>query len=242
MYVSNFRNLRHLFSIQIILVLFLTVGSQQQAQGQTKNHPLYDYNQVLHFGFTVGGNLTDVKYELSDDFYRNDSLNSINSQKIPGFTLGIVSNLHVTENFDVRFIPSLSLTERQIDYQFRDGVTKSKKIESVFIEAPLTLKYKSERHHNVRFYVIGGGKYAYDLASEADAEINPFEPIVAVEPHNYYYEFGFGFDLYFEYFKFSPELKLSRGLNNVLADRPSVFSQSFDSFKSTFWLISLQFE
>lgn len=221
------------------LALFIPFGI---AFGQTKNNPLYDYNKRLHFGFSVGTNVAGFSHKFSEDFHKNDSLLGIEKQHFPGITLGAIANLHLGEHFDLRFIPSLVLSERAMKFKFRNEPAVEKNIESVFIEAPLTFKFKSVRHENTRFYVIGGGKLSYDMASEANKAQNPFEPFLAIKPRSYYYEFGFGFDFYFPYFKFSPELKISRGLTNIHSEDQYVFSQSFSALRSNVIFLSLHFE
>lgn len=226
--------------ILLHLVFLLCLASFTHAQ--TKNNPLYDYNKQIHFGFSIGTNVAGFSHRFSDNFYANDTLLQIEKNHFPGITLGAISNLHLGEHFDLRLIPSLILAERSIDYKFDNGTTITKEIESVFVEAPLTLKFKSVRRNNMRFYAIAGGKLSYDMSSQASTEQNPFEPFVALKPRSYYYEFGFGFDFYFPYFKFSPELKISRGINDVLSDDPFVFSDSFKFLRSNVIYLSFHFE
>ena len=241
-------NRRHLFNLHrrkitpLVSVLFLICCLPFIGSSQTKNNPLYDYNKQIHFGFSIGTNVAGFSHRFSDNFYQNDTLLRIEKRHFPGITLAAISNLHLGEHFDLRFIPSLVLSERAIDYHFVGGRTISKEIESVFIEAPLTLKFKSVRRNNTRFYVIAGGKLSYDMASQASTEQNPFNPFVALKPRSYHYEFGFGFDFYFPYFKFSPELKISRGLNNVLSKDPFVYSNSFKLLRSNVIYLSFHFE
>ena len=147
------------------------------------------------------------------------------------------------EHFDLRFVPTLILNQRTLEYYFSDGSIDEKDVESVFLHAPVHLKFKSIRHQNIRVYVIGGGSFSYDMASNFEAEKNPFDPFVAVYPNNINYEFGIGLDLYFEYFKFSPEIKISRGLNDVLVPDPgSVYTESFNQMYSNFIMVSFMFE
>lgn len=219
--------------------------------GQSLNKPFYDYSRRVHFGFTIGMNYSRFQYEFSDKYYNQpkDTVWKVKSMGYPGLTLGAVINLHpgsyssfLREHFDIRLIPSLVLAQRRMVYTFSDGSTQFKDVESAMIETPLLIKFKSDRLGNFRFYVIGGGNYGYDLSSNAKAAKDPANPKVAVFPSNYNYEFGTGLDLYFPYFKFSPEIKVSKGINNVLSPDPAFFTNIFSSFKSNFIYISLYFE
>jgi len=103
-------------------------------------------------------------------------------------------------------------------------------------------KYKSTRHNNVRFYVLGGGEFAFDIASKAGSEKDFFDPNIAFKPNNIFYTWGCGFDFYFPYFKFSPEIRVANGINNVLDPHESVYSDSFSKMRNRMILISFHFE
>jgi hypothetical protein len=220
--------------------------------GQALNKQFYDYDRFIHFGFTIGTNYSVLKYDFSSQWYHqnpSDTVLRISSQGSPGITLGAVADLHLgskksfwRDHLDLRFIPSLVLSERQLVYTMKDSTVIKKTIESALVEFPLMIKFKSDRFQNLRFYVIGGGKYSYDLSSTAKASKNPQDPKVSIYPNNYSYEFGAGLDLYFPYFKFSPEIKLSQGINNILVPDNTIYSGVFTRFRSNFIYFSLYFE
>jgi hypothetical protein len=251
MATSHFRNIYYIYREKIAattLALLLSCG----AFGQALNKQFYDYDRWIHFGFTLGTNYSVLKYNYSPLWYSQTPPNMVlrvSSQGSPGITLGAVSDLHLgssksfwRDHFDLRFIPSLVLSERQFVYTMYDSTTEKKTIESALVEFPLLLKMKSDRFGNVRFYAIGGGKYSYDLSSTAKAAKNPQNPKVSIYPSNLSYEFGAGLDLYFPYFKFSPEIKVSQGINNILVPDNTIYSGIFSSFRSNFVYFSLYFE
>jgi hypothetical protein len=231
----------NLYSKKIIVFAFLLFAGKA-AFGQGQNNPFYDYARVLHFGFTLGTNIGDLKYDFSDEWYAQKGISAVHVHQLPGITLGAVSDLHLGEYFDIRFIPSLLLAQRNITFSTVGDTVPVKQIESALVEFPILLKIKSERHNNVRFYAIMGGKFGYDLSSNYKAVLNPINPKIALYPQNYSYEFGAGFDLYYPLFKFSPEIKLSRGLNNVLFHDKTIYTNIFSKFRSNFIMISLYFE
>ena len=55
-------------------------------------------------------------------------------------------------------------------------------------------------------------------------------------------EIGFGFDFYLEYFKFSPQIKLSYGILNILSEDETVYTQSINYLSTNGWMISFTFE
>jgi hypothetical protein len=239
---TNFWNLLFVYRYKIILLLLVSALGVEVSMAQTRNLELFDYSKKIHFGFTIGTNYANFKYDLSEKFYLNDSLNTIDVKRYPGITLGAIMDIHIKEFFDIRLIPSLVLTQRDINFTFKNGYTIVKPIESIFAEIPLLVKFKSTRHGNVRFYVIGGAKVAYDFGSESKVTRDPDKPIIAIDPWNYYYEYGCGLDMYFFYFKFSPEVKLSKGINNILAPFDDDYSGSFSRLRSNMIFFSLNFE
>jgi hypothetical protein len=74
---------------------------------------------------------------------------------------------------------------------------------------------------------------------------------VLLKPLNFYTEFGAGCDLYFSFFKMSPELKFALGLNDVLmplADRNAgdvqnkQFTNALSKLTSRMITLSFNFE
>lgn len=209
-----------------------------------KNLPKYDH-QWIHFGFSLGLNNADFIIRPSPDIKMLDSVYVVESESQMGFNLGIVSNLRLGPYFDLRFIPALSFSQRNLEYTLvgknSKPVLKIKNIESTFLEFPLNVKYKSVRINNGRAYVLGGAKFTIDLASQAGVE-DEEEVIVKLKKYDYSYEIGFGVDFYLQYFKFAAEIKLSIGINDMLVKDESLFSRSIDKLKSRIFSISFTFE
>jgi len=245
---TNIRHINHIHCKKIGLS-FLVLLISGNMFGQALNKPFYDYDRWIHFGFTIGFNYSTLKYDPSLLKYAQNQVLSVSSQGNPGITLGAVADWHVgskksylREHFDIRAIPSLVLSERDIKFTFVGDSIVTKTIESAFVELPIMIKLKSDRVGNTRFYAIGGGNFAYDLSSTANAIKNPKDPKISLYPTNYSYEFGAGLDLYFPYFKFSPEIKVSQGINNVLVPDNTIFSGLFSRMRSNFIFFSLYFE
>ena len=114
-----------------------------------------------------------------------------------------------------------------------------KKVESTLLDFPLNLKIRSERLNNVSAYLLVGGKFSLDLASQAKTQ-NP--EIVKLTNKDYCFEAGFGFDFYLVYFKLSTELKFSAGLKDRLYHENTTYSSPIDKLFSKCWLFSLNFE
>ena len=183
----------------LLVVLFSGIGSACRAEG---NLPFVD-QKLIHFGFLLGINAMDFKVNP------NDSARV--SREEPGFTVGIISDLRINRYLNLRFIPTLHFGERALNYPFKVGSDSILNISSIPICFPIYLKYSAERKGNYRPYLIGGVGVSYDLATNANSD-NP----VTLRPFNFYTEFGVGCDIYFSFFKLSPELKYSIGYNDIL--------------------------
>jgi len=227
--------------------LFILGGIQSGFSQKPKPENLRKYDrQQVHFGFLLGINSADFNVQPNPDIRDFDSIYVIEAQRESGFSLGIVANFRLGEFFDLRTIPALSFSQRNLEYTFvasqQEPYVVVKKIESTFLEFPLTLKYKSVRINNGRAYVLGGVRYSIDLASQKDVARED-EELVKLHRDDLLYEVGFGIDFYLKYFKLSPFIMLSHGLNNMLVkEEDNIFSASIDRLSSKLVQVSVTFE
>ena len=233
--------------IKYFIILFLFIGainSYGQMRKKPQNLINYDFKK-LHFGFTLGINELNFNIKKNSNTLYNDTLLTLLSNSQKGFNLGIVSNLRIGKFTDLRFIPTLVFGERNLNYGFIDsnGVNdeRIKKIESTLIDFPLYIKYKSERYNNFRTYILAGIKYSIDVASQ-DKINDEGQEIVKLKKNDLMGEIGFGLDFYLEYFKFSPQIKLSYGILNILSEDETVYSRSINHLSTNGWMISFTFE
>ncbi|GAB1405457.1 MAG: outer membrane beta-barrel protein [Lentimicrobiaceae bacterium] len=249
----------------LYLLVFLIVSFEPAAFAQRqKVRNLSDYDLApYHFGFILGMNQMLFSMDIADNFqFKNyeplqtpdiysDSTNiyGIEHQPAYGFTIGIVSNLRLSEQLDLRFVPSLSFGERNIDYMLytkfegeRKIINISKKIQSTFVEFPLHIKYKGSRMNNIRPYWLAGAKYALDLASDSKKKEENNNVYLALKQNDLYAELGAGFDFYTTFFKFGIELKMSYGLTDILRREGNIYTGGFDKLRSKLFLLSFTFE
>ena len=230
--------------LTILLLLLVINNSYAQKYKKPQNLIRYDF-QKLHFGFTLGVNALNFNMKKNSNTIINDTLLSLLSNSQKGFNLGIVSNLRIGRYTDLRFIPTLVFGERHLYYQFIDSNQvsneKIKKIESTLIDFPIYIKYKSARYNNFRTYVLGGVKYSLDIAAQEKIDDDGQE-VVKLKRDDIMGEIGFGIDYYLEYFKFSPQIKLSYGIVNLLSKDKTVYTNSINRLSTNGWMISFTFE
>ena len=227
------------------LLLYSSVYSQRRT---TENLPKFDH-QFVHFGFLLGGNSANFVVERKPRTSLGvDSLIILEPNSASGFTLGIISAMHINRFFSLRFTPNLSFSSRSLEYTFQTYQGKRsyvKDIESTILFFPLNIKYKSQRVNNFSAYIIGGAAYTLDLASNAKSEnlsTNLNDIFVKLKRDDFVGQLGFGTDFYLEYFKFGIELKMSYGLKNLLEDDNTPFSTPIDKLRSKVFLLSFTFE
>ncbi len=226
-----------------LLLAFLPMAASAQI-GQGSNLNYRDFQQKpYYFGITLGFNRSDYRIYHAKSFIRSDSFARAESVTGPGFNLGIVSNLKIGEYFDLRFLPTLSFTEHTIRYSPVGDASRvlNRPIQSVLVEMPFHVRYKSAVYHDFRLFVIGGVKYSFDVAS--DSRTRQAAGLVRIAPTDFSVEYGAGIQFFFPYFIFSPELKISQGLNNVLIYNNRLEqSNVLEKVLSRTFTISLHFE
>ena len=195
----------------------------------------------FHFGITLGYGQTNFKVIHSEAFIHHDSILTVESPRSPGLNIGIVSNLRLSKHWDLRFIPALAFAEKQLDYTLIADSQAVMSIESIYLDFPLLVKFKSDRVRNFRMYLVGGAKYSMDMAS--NAESRNADDIIKIQPRDISLELGFGMEFYAPLFKFSPELKFSYGIFDIMAhDDNFQFSEVIGKMLTRGFLISFHFE
>jgi len=246
MHIAHLRHLFSLYGLQIGLLVLIWSTAVDSAQAQQfrgrDNYNFQDFQRKpYYFGITLGFNTSRFRATRSTEFFRSDSIRVVESIGGPGFNLGIVTNLKIGNYFDFRFLPTLSFTERTIEYQRTNNNTTQRRISSVFVEFPFHFRYKSAPFKDKRLFVIAGVKYGFDVAS--DSRSRQAESLIKISPSDFAIEYGAGVQFFLPFFIFSPEIKISHGLGNTLIYNPNLEeSRVIDKLKSRTITISLHFE
>jgi hypothetical protein len=238
--------MRHLHSLQTLILLctFLVPGVSW-SQTNKGNHNFREFNdKAYYFGLTFGYNHSNFQLAHSQRFILNDSFNITEGLGGPGLNVSMVTNMKLGEYFDFRFLPGFSFVGRKFYYlSTTDEIEQVRDIESVLVQAPFQLRFKSDPFHDMRVFVLAGAKYTYDVASNARIRREQANRIIRISPHDFSLEVGAGMQFFFPFFIFSPELKYSQGIGNILIYN-SKLSQStvLEKVLSRTFTISLHFE
>ncbi len=238
----------------LLVVLFLFCSNLLLAQapawggGADQN----DYS----FGFTFSYIQSSFKIIKKPDWrspyfdqlnnkYVTDSLKSINSNSLPGFAIGFLYRYSLSDHLEVRTNPTLIFADRSITYSYvtpsTDPVTKQ--IQATSADIPLEFKLKSDRIQDFRMYLLGGVKYTLAVGKgQSDLNSALSQKLVKNVGGFGSYEAGIGCDIYFEFFKLSPEIKLSNSFGNVLMPENQPFSSPISKLSLHTITFSLLFE
>ncbi len=217
------------------------VRAQFTARG---NYNFFDFQQKpYYFGITLAYNQSNYRVFRSENFAGNKEFNTIQSFKGPGLNIGIISNIKIGNYFDLRFLPTLSFASRQLNYTQANNDSSPVRISlsPTFVEMPFHVRYKSQPFNDMRLFVIGGVKYAFDV--ESDSRSRAQDDLVRVSASDFALEAGFGVQFFLPYFIFSPEIKFSHGLgNSLIFDDNLIETSIIDKIISRAFTISFHFE
>lgn len=214
------------------LLLCMTLGANaQKYKWARENNPRYD-ERFISYGFVIGLHRAGYNVKYSDKFVTQnyDTVHSVMAPMSPGFSLGFLVNMRLFDVLDLRLMPKAGFYDMKLTYQYTDRTEQNQLIETTQMEFPVMLKYKSLRRGNVRMYMIGGFTPGFELSGKNDVESNSAN--LSVRKTNMTADVGVGCDFYFPLFKFSPEIRFSHGLVNMLGDDPSPFKDPIKSLKT----------
>lgn len=216
-------------SIRTFLIIACMAGLALSAVGQKKlkwtprSNSEYD-NRKITYGFSIGLHTSSYQLKYADDFVTAayDTVNSIQPEFSPGFSLGFLVNYRFNDQLDLRLMPKAGFYEHRINYYFTDRTKKFQLVETTMVEFPVLLKYKSQRRNDFRMYVVGGFTPAFEARNKGD--LSSITSRLPIQNLNVGLDVGLGYDFYFPLFKLSQEIRFSKGIMNVLEGNNTSFS------------------
>lgn len=235
--------------IVILFLISISINGYSQVD-RPRNLPAFD-NKPLHWGFTVGLNSMDfattrnvgANGTVSDEFVYADT----RGFQPAGFQVNVVSDLRLSDYWNLRVLPGINLGSRRIVYYDPSNFTSRDTaftIGSSFLDLPIVFKYRADRVNNYRPYVLGGVSFKYDM--QAKKAFNDADAPILLKRPDLYLEVGFGVDTYLQYFKQSTEIKLAIGLRNILRDQSDAgreeYMESISHLRSFVLMLNFHFE
>lgn len=203
-------------------------------------------NKPLSWGYFIGFNSYDFNFDY------NQNLDEILVEKNSGFHLGLVGDVRINDFFNLRLEPGVFFTTRTLQYNesyfngimFNDSDLE-REIKSTYIHVPLLLKASTKRINNFKPFIIGGLSTALNLSSKEDNKNDNSSGEFRMKKNMYFYEIGFGIDIYLQYFRFTPSIRGVFAMNNEIVndvDPNSPWTGNVASMKTRGVFINLTFQ
>jgi hypothetical protein len=209
--------------LSILLLFFVAKSNAQGYFGLTNNSGSDD--KRTSYGFFLGAHTASYQLRYSEKFLvptnaATQAIHSIFPKFTPGFSLGFIGIYRFHDQVNLIFTPKIGFYEYKVDvnnFATDSTITSVEYVnEATQVELPLLFKYRSMRFNNTRMFFLGGGSYVFNTKSQAEINLDP----IVTAKRDFTVEVGMGFEIYFKYFKFAPEIRFSHGINNLyVADK-----------------------
>ena len=194
-----------------VIIFFFLISTSGYSQLFTKKRVLNNENfdkPSVSWGYCLGMNNFDYNFDYVSNTY------DIQTEKSFGFNVGLIGNFRISDYFDLRFEPGLIMSNRNLAFnpnQFGETEFNNnlhfREIKSTYIHFPLLIKISSKRVNNFKPYLLGGVSTAINLSSKEKSVNDNSLGEFRTKKNVFFYELGFGIDLYLEWFKFSPSIR-----------------------------------
>ena len=230
----------------LIIAFTCSANAQLFTKERLINNVNYIDNTFLTWGYYIGFNNYDLKFEYNNDLQDIEVTNTF------GFQVGLVGDMRINKHINLRLEPGVFFTNRNLVYgpdYFGGGPvseTDSERVlKSTFFHVPLLVKFSTKRLNNFKPFVIGGVSTSINLGANEDSLEDNSSGQFRMTRNNFYYEIGFGIDFYTQYFRFTPSIRGVFAINDELVrdeDPASPWTSNIQSMKTRGVFISFSFQ
>jgi hypothetical protein len=179
--------------------------------------------KTVRWGFYLGLNNTDYKIAYKDKETFGDAIDKISTETNIGFNVGLLGDLRLHKNINLRLEPGLYYSKKIIDFTYLHNETRE--ANSTFLYVPLLVQFSTDRIRNIRPYIAGGLAYGHNFSSAYNDKDDNATGQFRLQSNTYFYELALGMDFYFYFFKFSPSIRGVFAINNEIQYDERVDSQ-----------------
>jgi len=230
--------------LPVFVFLIILTASTAQAQFLTRERILNDENfdkKPWSWGYYFGIN----RYDFNFDY--KEARPDIFVEQNYGFNVGLLGNKRINEFLDLRLEPGLVYNARTLFYLDIPGEENDRirELNSTYIHFPLLLKFSTKRLNNFKPFVVGGFSYSHNLSSNEKNPDDNSSGQFRMTNNTFYYEVGFGIDLYLPYFKFSPSIRGVFALTDELVrdENPnSLYTSNIETMQSRGIFLNFTFQ
>lgn len=248
--MNKMRLATRIWMVGLIAAILMAAFPQRHFAQERKvqNRPYIDMRR-WHYGFLFGIHMQDLEfvnngYQHTLETGGEESWFTDIPAYSPGFSVGILGELYLTQHLSLRIIPTMHFGDKRVlFYEQYSGKEEEQTIKSTYLSTPINVKYSAQRFNNYRPYVVAG------LAPMVDLTVKKQKALLT-RRFDAALEVGMGCDLYLPFFKLIPELKFCFGLTDLLVkDRSDLidknllkFTQSLDGASSRMIVMTFYFE
>ena len=222
------------------------VSSQLFTKEKLSNNENFDKAKIS-WGYYLGANSYDFNFDYQQDF------SDVQVEKTTGFNVGLIANLRINDFFDLRFEPGLIMSNRNLSYnpndfgdsELLDTSVLFREVKSTYIHFPLLLKISTKRLNNFKPFITTGISTAINLSSNEKNLADNSSGQFRTKKNMFFYELGFGIDLYLEWFKFTPSIRGVFAISDELIrddDPLSPWTGNINFMKTSGVLINFTFQ
>jgi|TARA_B110000881_G_scaffold218259_1_gene237422 hypothetical protein len=230
----------------LIYILSINIASSQLfTKEKLSNNENFDKAKIS-WGYYLGINSYDFNFDYQQD------LSDVQLEKTTGFNVGLIANLRINDFFDLRFEPGLIMSNRNLSYNPNDFGDSEflennhlREVKSTYIHFPLLLKISTKRLNNFKPFVTTGVSTAINLSSNEKNLADNSSGQFRTKKNMFFYELGFGIDLYLEWFKFTPSIRGVFAISDELIrddDPLSPWTGNINFMKTSGVLINFTFQ
>lgn len=252
LYISMDSKIRHIYRWLLVLVAVVGLcGAPQHLAAQERkvqNRPYIDMRR-WHYGFLFGMHMQDIEFINNGYLYTTEAGGQESwfadvAGYTPGFSVGVLGELRLTEHVALRFVPTMHFGDKAVTFrEQQSGDLEWQAVKSTYLSVPVEVKCAAQRFNNYRPYVMAG------LAPSVDLTVKRQKALL-VQRADVAFEVGFGCDFYLPFFKLIPELKFCFGLTDVLVkDRSDLidknllkYTESLDGASNRMVVLTFYFE
>jgi hypothetical protein len=226
------------------MCLVLGIATLLTLPAAAQKGPLtYKRDKIGNFnlGFMMGLNYN--RYRVEDNFQQqpNGQAVYIRMQPQMGLTLGMVSNINVTDFLSVRVVPHFTFEQRNFEY-YIPGQAKPqlRSIETSYFNVPLLAQWRTTYYKGYRIYALSGVQMGFNMISSKRVNNDPL--LIKLKTQDVAAVIGVGTILYGDRVKLSPELRYSAGLSNLYIPKNTSYAGVLNGLFSQTLTLSFNFE
>ena len=239
---------RYVWGVLAVVCLLALPQHLMAQERKVQNRPYIDMRR-WHYGFLFGVHMQDLEF-VNNGYLHTPEEGAQESwfaevpSYTPGFSVGVLGELRLTEHFALRLVPTMHFGDKMVVFrEQKSGEEVRQPVKSTYLTVPVEVKCAAQRFNNYRPYVMAG------IAPSLDLTVKRQKPLL-VQRVDVAIEIGAGCDFYLPFFKLIPELKFCFGLADILTkDRKDLtdanmlkYTQSLDRASNRMMVLTLYFE